>query len=292
MMRGSSLHDEEVAALLERTSRTFALAIPLLGERLAREVGLAYLLFRIADTLEDADLWNKARRLAALRDFATWIDGTDDARFMDGAPPSANADYVSLLGRADDVSATLGALDPEAAAAIRKHVKRTALGMAEFVEAQSPDGALALADEADLRRYCYAVAGIVGELLTALFAIAEPSVARAKKELDENAAAFGEGLQLVNILKDAPSDARQGRVYLPRKVPRADIFRLARTDLGGARRYVSALDCAGASRGVWAFCELPLRLAEATLDCLESGAPKLGRDEALRIFASVSSSRQ
>ena len=39
--------------LLERTSRTFALSIPLLPEPARREVTLAYLLLRIADTLED-----------------------------------------------------------------------------------------------------------------------------------------------------------------------------------------------------------------------------------------------
>ena len=40
----------DIDRLLVRTSRTFALAIPLLPEPLRREVGVAYLLFRIADT--------------------------------------------------------------------------------------------------------------------------------------------------------------------------------------------------------------------------------------------------
>ncbi len=39
--------------LLFKTSRTFALSIPLLPEPTRREVTVAYLLFRIADTLED-----------------------------------------------------------------------------------------------------------------------------------------------------------------------------------------------------------------------------------------------
>ena len=43
---------------LARTSRTFALAIPALDPRLRHAVGLAYLIFRVADTLEDAARWS------------------------------------------------------------------------------------------------------------------------------------------------------------------------------------------------------------------------------------------
>lgn len=39
---------------LQGTSRTFALAIPLLGAELRHQVGIAYLLFRVADSIEDA----------------------------------------------------------------------------------------------------------------------------------------------------------------------------------------------------------------------------------------------
>ena len=60
--------------LLARTSRTFALAIPLLPAPLNREVTTSYLLFRIADTFEDATRWSRAARLAALADFAALLD--------------------------------------------------------------------------------------------------------------------------------------------------------------------------------------------------------------------------
>lgn len=53
--------------LLVKTSRTFALAIPLLPEPTAHEVTVAYLLFRIADTFEDASvLWEKPQQQKAL----------------------------------------------------------------------------------------------------------------------------------------------------------------------------------------------------------------------------------
>ncbi|MFM7869948.1 MAG: squalene/phytoene synthase family protein, partial [Planctomycetaceae bacterium] len=43
-----------LASSLQGTSRTFALAIPLLGAELRYQVGIAYLLFRVADSIEDA----------------------------------------------------------------------------------------------------------------------------------------------------------------------------------------------------------------------------------------------
>ena len=42
--------------------------------------------------------------------------------------------------------------------------------------------------------------------------------------LHRRAAAFGEGLQLVNILKDSASDAGEGRNYLPSAIDRERVF--------------------------------------------------------------------
>ncbi len=58
-----------LAALLARTSRTFALSIPRLPDPTRHAVTLAYLLFRIADTFEDAAAWPRAQRSAALDTF-------------------------------------------------------------------------------------------------------------------------------------------------------------------------------------------------------------------------------
>src|SRR5512136_1503929 len=55
--------------LLEKTSRTFALSIPVLPEPTRRQVMIAYLLFRIADTFEDAAHWPPEKRIEALREF-------------------------------------------------------------------------------------------------------------------------------------------------------------------------------------------------------------------------------
>jgi farnesyl-diphosphate farnesyltransferase len=284
----------ELSSLLDRTSRTFALTIPLLDEPLATDVGLAYLLFRIADTLEDAPLWGRDKRKAALDSFGEWLGapapgGHHWMELVEHAAPIDDAGCLALLARADGVREAVAQRGPEIASAMTADVGRTTAKMAEFVARQTEDGGLVLTDLADLRAYCYAVAGIVGELLTEMFLIRDPSLAPRRSALMELAPAFGEGLQLVNILKDAPSDAGEGRKYLPPGVAHADVMHLARNDLARANDYVDLLKLGGASSHVCTFCELPVRLAEATLDRLEEGAAKLSRQEVMTIFTKVTS---
>jgi farnesyl-diphosphate farnesyltransferase len=276
--------------LLEKTSRTFALSIPVLPEPTRRQVMIAYLLFRIADTFEDAAHWAPGRRVEALREFQGLLSGyspEDAARLASrwaAAGPSPNPAYGELIAEVPLVLEAFFALDGEAVSSVRAHVLRSAEGMAGFVE-RSREGVLALDDVADLRAYCYAVAGIVGEMLTDLFLLGREALAGIAPSLRERAAAFGEALQLVNILKDTATDVAEGRSYLPRAVPRSEVFALARRDLGVARDYTLALQRAGAPRGIVEFCALPAELAWATLERVEARGPgaKISRIEVFAI---------
>ena len=138
---------------------------------------------------------------------------------------------------------------------------------------------------ADLQAYCYVVAGIVGELLTELFLLGRPELAAVAPVLRQGSRPFGEGLQLVNILKDSAADATAGRRYLPEGVARGEVTDLARRDLAAAGEYVLALQRAGAERGLVAFNALPIHLADATLDRLATAGPgaKLTRPEVFAI---------
>src|SRR4051794_34834768 len=199
--------------LLERTSRTFALTIPLLEEPMRRQVTVAYLLFRIADTLEDAARLGRDDRVALLQRFGGLLQGerAESMRvryFVDATrktPPTADADCKELLAASPEVFAALDATGA-AAADVRRHLTRTVGKMVGFVKRADEKGGLALRDVKDLRDYCYAVAGIVGEMLCDLVVRDEPKLAAVRDKLEADAGAFGEGLQLVNILKDADAD--------------------------------------------------------------------------------------
>jgi farnesyl-diphosphate farnesyltransferase len=151
----------------------------------------------------------------------------------------------------------------------------------------SDAGDLRLSDLADLRAYCYVVAGVVGEMLTDLFLLGRDALAGVAPFLRERAARFGEALQLVNILKDAGSDRSDGRTYVPESASRDEVFLLARTDLGEASEYVLALQRAGAPHGLVGFTALPVELAWATLERVEKRGPgaKVPRTEVYRIVS-------
>jgi farnesyl-diphosphate farnesyltransferase len=285
------MSEADFQTLLVETSRTFALSIPLLPEPLRHQVTIAYLLFRIADTLEDATLWPRERRASTLEELRSAF--TQEATNWENLAeswrkpaPHTHAGYLRLLDATSQVVGELRKFDRNARAAILTHVTRTAAGMAEFQRSASPEGDLNLQTLADLRHYCYIVAGIVGEMLTELFLLAEPTLREQSEPLRQRARAFGEGLQLVNILKDSADDARHGRVYLPSGVDRGEVFHLARIDLTTALEYVDLLRKGGASAGVVGFTGLPVRLAFATLERVERDGPgaKLTRAEVLHFF--------
>jgi farnesyl-diphosphate farnesyltransferase len=276
--------------LLEKTSRTFALSIPVLPEPTRRQVMIAYLLFRIADTFEDAAHWPPRQRIEALTELQRLLkeyspaEARDLASKWSAAGPSPHAGYRELIAQVPFVLEAFVLLDPQAVASVRQHVVRSAEGMASFV-ARSEAGVLKLAGLQDLRDYCYVVAGIVGEMLTELFLAKREPLASIAPCLRERAATFGEALQLVNILKDASVDVSEGRSFLPASVPRSEVFALARRDLQAAGEYILALQRAAAPRGIVAFCALPAELAWATLEKVERRGPgsKVSRLEVFTI---------
>ena len=68
---------ETIDDLLIKASRTFALTIPLLDEPLRKAMGLAYLLMRNADTLEDAWQVPRERRIQGLMQFVDLVERRD-----------------------------------------------------------------------------------------------------------------------------------------------------------------------------------------------------------------------
>jgi len=276
-------------ALLERTSRTFARAVPLLPDPLRRQVGLAYLLFRTADTLEDAARWPVGWRVSALNELARGPHAPGVAhrlsREWTAVPPVMHAGYLELLEAFPDLTAALGRLGGRAQEVIWAHARRTISGMTTFLGRADAGGTLRLRDVTELRAYCYAVAGIVGELLAELFVLHEPRLRQAHAALCRLAPTFGEGLQLVNILKDAGADAAERRFFLPPDMDRPAVTELARTEMAAARRYVDLLRANAAPSGVVGSCALHVLLTDAALTAIERNGPgsKVHRSTVARI---------
>ncbi|MCX8039574.1 MAG: squalene/phytoene synthase family protein [Planctomycetota bacterium] len=205
-------------AMLPKVSRTFAACIELLPEPTRRRVLVAYLLCRIADTIEDCPRLppDEKRRWLAAWSAALADDGCDPRLETLFAEPAS--DDERLAQRARLVLAEFRSFAPAARAAIRPWVQEMSEGMAAFAARQGDAGAFcALEDERELDRYCWFVAGTVGHLLTELFRLQSPRIDAARfAALKQRAADFGLGLQLTNIIKDVADDRRRGWCFVPR----------------------------------------------------------------------------
>jgi phytoene synthase len=81
-------------------------------------------------------------------------------------------------------------------------------------------------DYANLSKYCWHVAGVVGVLSASIFGATRPETLRYAEKL-------GHAFQLTNIIRDVGEDARKGRIYLP--INELQQFGVTAADLLNAR---------------------------------------------------------
>jgi farnesyl-diphosphate farnesyltransferase len=206
--------------LLEGVSRTFAFTIPQLPDGLRETVTNAYLLCRIADTIEDdpdLDADTKDSFHAAFLDAAETGRGAKAfartlwPRLAPGTPEAE----IELIRKGPEVLEMTQRLRPDQRAAILRCLTTMSRGMGHFERSRSRSG---LEDVTEYERYCYFVAGVVGEMLTELFCEHSPQIEARRSDLDARAVSFGLGLQMTNILKDIWDDYESGVCWLPRAV--------------------------------------------------------------------------
>lgn len=208
--------------ILKGVSRSFFLSLRLLPRPMRGAASLAYLLARSADTLADSGSTPPPQRLEALAAFARAVAAaTPPPRWSQAlrhAIPDPREQVLldqtpALLVRLDALPAAEAALVREVLAII---ISGQQLDLQRFATA-TRERPIALADAAALEDYTWRVAGCVGEFWTHLgfltlgsrFSTGDPA------ELLARGRTYGQGLQLVNILRDVPADLDAGRCYLP-----------------------------------------------------------------------------
>ncbi|MEO0972385.1 MAG: phytoene/squalene synthase family protein [Pseudomonadota bacterium] len=227
----STIRDHEAyqEQALPEVSRTFALTIPQLPGKLRTVVTNAYLLCRIADTIEDDGGLSVATKHRLHQEFIEVIAGTRNARaFSEALVPMVSRDMlpaeIELIANTDRVVAVTHSFNASQRAALERCVTIMCKGMPRFQNDKSLRG---LKDLEELNEYCYYVAGVVGEMLTELFIDYSPQIAERGDEMRRLAICFGQGLQMTNILKDVWEDRRTDTCWLPRDVFEALGFDLA-----------------------------------------------------------------
>ncbi|NCJ06718.1 squalene/phytoene synthase family protein [Synechococcales cyanobacterium C] len=273
--------------ILPQVSRTFALSIRFLPGNLGRAVLCAYLICRIADTIEDDPAAPAQTKTRLLEQFLECFQSPHLAEHYPAMVRNVTGEaaHLALVQHTDQVFSLFRSLPPASQKSICHWVSEMVVGMQKLVNLH-PNG-IRIQTLEEYREYCYYVAGTVGYLLTDLWYEHSPSVNHKVYEtLLETCEAFGEGLQTVNILKDIAWDAEhENSIYIPQQTLQAhgssqdtllhpdflpsnhasikSLVELAWSDLDKAAEYL--LNVPKSAVPIRLFCILPLVFAYGTL---------------------------
>jgi farnesyl-diphosphate farnesyltransferase len=208
--------------VLRSVSRSFYLSLRILPGTLRDPLSLAYLLARATDTIADTPEPPVALRMEALGRLAAAIQATAGqqtaAQLRESfAPLHSDKAERTLIEQLPALLDWFGELQGGDRDEVRSVLDKINRGQRLDLERFGGSGEIrALANPAELDEYTYLVAGCVGEFWTRLcFAHAKNFAERPESEMRELGVRYGQGLQLVNILRDAGDDLRQGRCYFP-----------------------------------------------------------------------------
>lgn len=207
------------ADMLQQVSRTYALTIPLLPAGLREAVTNAYLLCRIADTIEDEPELDPVRKEVLLGGFTATVAGRAEADAFAVRLSALLSDATSngerfLAENAGRIVRVTHRFSSARRRAVERCLQPMTRGMIEFQRRRATEG---LRDMAELERYCYHVAGVVAKMLTELFCDHSSAIADRREELLALAPSYGQGLQMTNILRDIWTDLARGYCWLPRE---------------------------------------------------------------------------
>jgi farnesyl-diphosphate farnesyltransferase len=266
-------------AILNSVSRTFALTIPLLPPSIEKVVGNTYLLCRIVDTIEDAaELSAQTKQALSALFLDAVLEKVSVENFvkscLEALKNYSNPDELDLIANTPTVLRILHTCSSDDQQAVSRCVSIMSEGMSFFHGKQNQAG---LQDLAEFEKYCYVVAGVVGELLTTIFSNHSHAF---KKELvgHENLAiAFGQALQMTNILKDSPEDRARGVSWKPINMSQAELLKIAHQKLQDSLKYILLIP--KQEQGMRRFCFLAFGLAVMTLTKIANRTEFNSKDE-------------
>ena len=289
------LIDTEADRLLENTSRSFFLTLKVLPHSIRKQVGLLYLLARVADTIADS----KTGRVEVLLEA---LEAWDRATSQNDVPMNDLSTLADL--QSDPAEETLlrnVSISLEALSSISEndliHIRRClgiiiggqTLDLKRFGPANDSQGISSLNNDDELDDYAYRVAGCVGEFWTSMtLAHLVSADGPTSEQMFELGVRFGKALQMINILRDIPEDLRFGRCYIPEtrlqavglnpedltdpnqyekfRIVHNDLLDITQGHLNAANRYILMLP--SNQRRLRIACMLPVIIGQQTVDML------------------------
>ena len=219
------LINNEIDALLKDTSRSFFVTLEMLPKKIRRQVGLLYLLARVADTIADTKTGSAEHLIQALEQYDSVAQGSSN-ELPDFSEITALQEHEGEARLMQNVSKVVSALD--LFDELDKKFMRECLGiiisgqtldLKRFGPANDTGSISALQTDQELDDYAFRVAGSVGDFWTHMTCnhILNSSFSSGEKREKFFALGvrFGKALQMINILRDIPEDLRFGRCYIP-----------------------------------------------------------------------------
>ena len=218
----SVLINEKIDNLLKTTSRSFYPTLKYLPKKVRGQIGLLYLLARVADTIADSKSGETDELLRLLREYNEVAHGRSKVLpdFSELAEIQENQHEAELLRNVQDVVDGLMVYSEEDRQRMLECldiiVGGQILDLERFGPANEGGVLSALDNNLELDDYTFRVAGCVGVFWTKM-SLAHLITLPSEKEsvFFEKGTRFGKALQMINILRDIPEDLRFGRCYIP-----------------------------------------------------------------------------
>lgn len=245
----AKLISSDIDSLLEQTSRSFYLTLKVLPTKIRGQIGLLYLLARLADTIADSASGNTNQLIDNISEYNDHAQGHRDEppNLNELAQLQTNPDEAKLLEKVSQVVESLERFSEGDKKRIRQCldtiVSGQTLDLQRFGNVEK--GTITpLSDDKELDDYTYRVAGCVGEFWTQMSLThcinADEEV---EKLMFEKGVRFGKALQLINILRDIPADLALGRCYIPiDSLARFDLVPSDLQDLGNMEKFRPLFD--------------------------------------------------
>ena len=287
--------------ILPKVSRSFALAIKVLPQPLGEQTMLAYLIYRLIDTIEDSHAPLKTKRKL----FDTLLKSFSKKGYMAAEVEEVRAHMLSQVDcdyerELIEKLPSVAALFYEQPATIRRVTLRwgreMASGMYKFQKRK-------IHTFADQNRYSYYVAGVVGYLFNDLLYYNRIISKRLRTQLRGRARHFGLALQKVNILRDVAHDVPARRYYWPLGVmrryrlnydtllereKRAAAMAVLREEIDDATKYLKSgiqyvMALPKEEIGVRMFCIIPLFMAIESYAACANNSDVFETDKTVKI---------
>ena len=299
--------------ILPKVSRTFAPTIRKLPRPLVLQLTVAYLLCRIADTIEDNVILTIKQKQNLLEQYADILvrknPNNEQKAFMKqiNVLPQEGADD-ELLHNFPLILTVYNKFSKKVRRGISTWVVEMISGMRKYVQSKHNSSQNFLKTLNELDDYIYYVAGTVGNLVTTLFSHYSNNINHTvTNKLRKYAESVGKGLQLVNIIRDMPYDWKCNRSYMPNELlKKYDLTRQSIFDTQNLQRSKKMLDeliqialaylDAGlnyivaipkAERNIRLSCLLPLFWALQTLSAIKKNINRFFTKEKIKISRTI-----